>query len=70
MLPSFAPIIGTLFLVSQLLRISKPKGYHIALTGLFALINGGLAENGTAFQGMALGVLLLAALWRGRRPLP
>ena len=67
MLPSFAPIIGTLFLVSQLLRISKPKGYHIALTGLFALINGGLAENGAAFQGMALGVLLLAALWSVRK---
>lgn len=67
MLPSFAPVIATLFLVSQLLRLSKPKGYHIVLTGLFAFINGGLAENAAAFQGMALGVLLLAALWSVRK---
>ena len=67
MLPSFAPIIGAIFLASQLLRITKPKGYHIVLTALFAFINGGLAENGAAFQGMAMGLLLLAALWTVRK---
>ena len=67
MLPSFAPIIGTLFLVSQLIRISQPKWYHFVLVGFFAFFNGGLAENGAAFQGMALGLLLLAALWSAWR---
>ena len=67
MLPSFAPIIGTIFLVGQLLRIEKPKPYQIALVGVLAFMNGGLAENGAAFQGVALGLLLLVALWDVKR---
>lgn len=63
MLPSFAPIIGTIFLVGQLLRIEKPKSYQVVLVGVLAFVNGGLAENGAAFQGVALGLLLLTALW-------
>jgi hypothetical protein len=67
MLPSFAPIVGSIFLASQLLRISKPNWYHIVLAGLFVFINGGLAENGAAFQGMVTGLLFLAALWSVRK---
>jgi uncharacterized membrane protein YsdA (DUF1294 family) len=67
MLPSLAPIIGTIFLVGWLLRVEKPKPYQIALVGVLAFVNGGLAENGAAFQGVALGLLLFSALWDVKR---
>lgn len=65
MLPSFAPIIGTEFLVAWLIGVKKPRWFTYLFVTLFAFFNAGLSENGAAFQGMALGVLLVGALYDG-----
>ena len=76
MLPSFAPIIGTVFLVGWLLRMDKPTVFNLIAIMLFAFFNGGFSENGAAFQGVALGIVLIAGLyevvkshWKTARPL-
>jgi hypothetical protein len=64
MLPSFAPIIFTIFLIGWLLKIKKKRWHHYLLIFMTALLNGAFSENGAAFQGMALGILLLYFIWR------
>ncbi|MDY6872930.1 MAG: hypothetical protein SVR81_03035 [Chloroflexota bacterium] len=63
MLPSFGPIIGTLFLAALILRPRQIKWHTALFTFLFALINAGLSENGAAYQAMMAGILFVAWVW-------
>ncbi len=68
MLPSFAPIIFTIFLAGWLLWVKKIKWHHYLLVFLAALLNSALSENGAAFQAMALGILLLYFIRQQLKP--
>ena len=62
MLPSFAQIIGTLFLAGFILRPRPLRWVELLPALLFSVLNGGLSENGAAFQGMATGIIFLVGL--------
>ncbi|MCB2214131.1 hypothetical protein KQH50_01925 [bacterium] len=63
MLPSFGPIIGTLFLAALVLKPQQLKWHTALITFLLALINAGLSENGAAYQAMMAGILFIGWLW-------
>jgi hypothetical protein len=63
MLPSFGPIIGTLFLAAFILWPQRVKRTTALFTFIFALINAGLSENGAAYQATMSGILFIAWFW-------
>jgi hypothetical protein len=63
MVSSFGTHIGA-FLLGALILWKKPmKWFWFPLIFVYALFNAGLSENGSAYQGMLLGMLLLFALY-------
>lgn len=63
MVSSFGTHIGA-FLLGALILWKKPmKWFWFPLIFAYALFNAGLSENGAAYQGMLLGMLLLFALY-------
>jgi hypothetical protein len=68
MLPSLAPIIGTVFLASFILLHRQVKWKAALFTFLFALINSGFSENGAAYQAMMSVILIIMGfLLRSRK---
>lgn len=61
MLPSTAPIFGTLYLMALLLTQSKLKWYMSIIVFIFALINGGLSENGSMLQLALISITLIVS---------
>lgn len=64
MVSSFGTHIGA-FLLGALILWKKPmKWFWFPLIFVYAIFNAGLSENGSAYQGMLLGMLLLYALYQ------
>lgn len=62
MVSSFGTHIGACLLGALILWKKPMKWFWFPLIFSYALVNAGLSENGAAYQGMLLGILLLFAL--------